>query len=390
MQRAPAWVWGHCLFFLGKGYTVKSGMFAIALLAAACAPAPSGAQVEPVTSALDASSGRPVVSARINGQGQFPVILDTGAGANVLLASVAHELRLSSVGQVPLTSPFGHGPPVQGDLVLLDTIAISKLERHNEQAVVIPDNLLALRGARGVFSPGMFSDRVVEIDVSASSFWVGVAPRRAVTNWLPMGHAGLLQTQVVIGDVSIPADIDTGNAGVITLPASFVPRLALRGPLHESGGMRTIDAAIITSLGQLDTAATIAGLPVRINVAMFADVPNANVGLQGLKGFVVVLDNPHNRWALVGASSAPLEARSSLGTLGVHGMPELDGAVVVHGFDENSRAMGAGLRVGDRIVRVNGSPVALMNPDILRDSASTSGVRLGIERGGQVIEIAVS
>lgn len=372
---------------MSKGVIVRSKAFAILMLVAACAPAPSGAQIEPVTATFDVSSGRPVISAYINGQGPFPVILDTGAATNVLLASVSSQLRLTSIGRVPLSSPYGHGPAVQGDFVQLDTISISGLERHDERAVAVPDNMLPLRGARGVFGPRMFLDRVVEIDVSAGSLSIGAAPRQTVTNWRPMGRQGMLETQVVIGGVSIPAHIDTGNAGVITLPASFAARLPLREPLHESGGLRTIDTTLVTSLGRLDTDATIMGHPVRINVATFADVPNANVGLLGLRGFVVVLDNPRNRWALVGASTAPLEARPSLGTLGVHGMPELDGAILVHGFDENARAMAAGLQVGDRIMQVNGSPVALMNPDVLRDSVSTSGVQLGIERRGQAIEI---
>ena len=368
---------------------MKSILFAIVVFVSACAPAPSRAQISPVMMSFDVSSGRPVVEARINGQGPFPIIIDTGAATNLLVASVSRELRLTSIGQAPLTSPYANGPPVQGDFVALDSISISGLERRNEHAVAIPDNVLPLRGARGVFSPRMFSDRVVEVDVSAEALWVGPAPRRAVRNWLPIGHGGLLETQVVIGGVSIPARIDTGNPGVITLPTSFAARLPLREPLRDSGGMGTIDAALVTSLGRLDADATIAGAPARIDVATFAALPEANVGMAGLGGFIVVIDYSNNRWALLGASAAPLEAKALLGALGAHEMPERDGALRVRALDQNSRARTAGLQVGDRIVLVNGSQVALMNPNVLRGSLAAPNVRIGVERQGARLELVV-
>lgn len=151
--------------------------------------------------------------------------------------------------------------------------------------------------------------------------------------------------------------------------------------------MRTVDAQRIVSLGRLDADAHISGTPVRLGVVNFADVSVANIGMQGLQGFTVVVDMPNRRWALLGASAGPLVARPALGDFGARIMPELDGAMRVFGIDPGSRAAASGLRVEDRIVSVNGERVAGISQNRLRDSLARPGARLGVERDGAAIEL---
>src|SRR5262249_25586259 len=158
---------------------------------------------------------------------------------------------------------------------------------------------LPLRGARGVLGPATIPDRVVEIDISGGTLWIGPAPRHQIMQWNRIGGEDQLDATIQIGGVAIPAHIDTGDPGTITLPPSFASRLPLRAPLRECCGMRTFDATRVESLGELDTDATVSGSPIRLNVAEFADIPVAGIGSQALRGFTIVVDYAHRRWALV-------------------------------------------------------------------------------------------
>lgn len=370
---------------------MRIGILTVALLVAASCSAPSTStaqESEGRSVPLDLSSGRPVLQAQINGRGPFPMIFDTGAGTAVLLDSFERELGLEVRGHTPLGSPLGGAAPPVGDLVSLDTVSIGGIRRDNLQAVSIDDSLLPLRGARGILGPATIPDRIVEIDVSGGTLWIGPAPRQPITQWNRIGHRGMLDATITIGGVAIPAHIDTGNPGSITLPLSFAERLSLREPLRESGGMRTIDATRIMSLGRLDADADISGTPVRLDVVNFADLSTAGIGSQALAGFTIVVDYAHRRWAMVGASAGPIVAQPPLGGFGARVMPQADGAALeVFGLEPGSRAEASGLLVGDRILGVDDHLVATANPAQLREAAARPGARITVQRNGATVEL---
>ncbi|MEZ5994427.1 MAG: aspartyl protease family protein [Hyphomonadaceae bacterium] len=339
------------------------------------------------TIALDVSSGRPVAQVTINDSGPYPIIFDTGAGATILLASLERDLGLSVLGHTPIGSPLGGVAPT-GNVVRLDSVSVGGVVRRNLQAISIENALLPLRGALGVIGPAAIRDRVVEIDVSSSEMWIGPAPRSAVTNWNRIGRGDKLDATITIGGFEIPAHIDSGSAGAITLPLSAASHLQLVEPLRESGGMRTIDATRVVSIGRLNADADISGTPVRLDVANFADVNTAIIGSQALAGFTVVIDYPHRRWALVGTSAGPIAAQPPLGDFGARVMPLASGAIQVFGIDDGSRAAQSGLQIGDEITAVDGQNVANINPPDLRGLLSSSSTRLTIQRNGGQLELS--
>lgn len=371
------------------GCRVKYGALAVAFLviASCSAPIPSTAQEsEGRTIRLDLHSGRPVLQAQINGRGPFPMIFDTGAGAAVVLDSLKRELSLEVRGQTPLGSPLGDAPPT-GDIVRLETVSIGGIRRDNLQAVSIADTLLPLRGARGVLGPSVIPDRIVEIDVSGGTLWIGPAPRQTITHWNRITHGGKLETSAVVGDVRFPVVIDTGSQGVFLLPTELAGRLQLREPLRPGDGLRTIDASRITALGRLDTDAAISGATLRLETVSFADFPIAILGMRGLAGFTIVVDYGRGRWAMVGQSQRPLVARLLWGDFGMRTMPELDGRASVLAVQSGSRAFASGIQVGDQIASINGAPIALAPPQELETALTAPGARVTVIRAGATIEL---
>ena len=368
---------------------LKASFLAVAALAVAACSAPAqpvAKDGEGRTVPLDLTTGRPVLQARINGRGPYPMIFDTGAGTAVVLDSLEQELALDVLGDTPLGSPLGNGPAPRGDIVRLDRVAVGGVERRNLQAVSIDDNLIPLR-ARGVLGPATFPDDVIELDISGGTMWIGPAPRQAVTRWNPIGRGDKLEATITIAGVAIPAHIDSGSPGTITLPTRFAARLPLAAPLRESGGLRTVDATRVVSIAPLGIEANLAGSTVRLEATNFADMQTAVIGSKALAGFTIVMDYPHRRWALTGSASGPVIAVPPLGDFGARVMPQADGSVEVFGLEPGSRAAASDLRIGDRMVRVNDLTIGAADMARVREALAAPGVRIVIVRGGVSLEV---
>lgn len=360
---------------------------ALAAVVACSAPArPVAQEGGGRTVPLDLTTGRPVLQAQINGRGPYAMIFDTGAGTTVLLDSLEQELGLTVLGNTPIGSPLGGGEPPMGDIVSLDLVAIGGVERRGLQAVSIDDSVVPLR-ARGVLGPATFPDQIVEIDLSGGTMWIGSAPRRPVTHWNRIGRGDKFEATITIAGVAIPAHIDSGSPGTITLPTRFAAKLPLSAPLRESSGLRTIDATRIVSIAPLGVAADISGTPVRLDVANFADLQTAVIGSKALAGFTLVMDYANKRWALVGAAAGPIVAQPPLGDFGARIMPQADGSIEVYGLEPDSRAAASGLRIGDRILRVNDLTIGASDMTLVRQALSGPGARIAVTRGGAPLEL---
>jgi S1-C subfamily serine protease len=93
-----------------------------------------------------------------------------------------------------------------------------------------------------------------------------------------------------------------------------------------------------------------------------------------------------------GPATPPAATASSLlpGGIGIFTKRALAGVVVAE-VKEEGAAASAGVRVGDVLLRYNGSPVNSVRDfnRLVLDSPPGSIVRLGVERGGQVREVEV-
>jgi len=202
----------------------RAGRILAGLAAAAQSFAPAGAN-DTVPAAIEREleeyaiptridhAGRILVPVRVNGQGPFRFILDTGANRSVLSPNVAARLQL-----VPSTSTSIGVHGVTGSAVMpaveIDSITAGDLEVVRKRRVpVLPGSVLA--NADGILGiEGLMSSRI-EIDFANDIVRVVRSNGRPPENGMlaipaTLRNNGLLMVRGRVGRVRIKAIIDTG------------------------------------------------------------------------------------------------------------------------------------------------------------------------------------
>jgi predicted aspartyl protease len=269
------------------------------LLAASLSSASTDAA--PHRAALEVSSGRPVVEVMINGEGPYPFVLDTGAGALVLRSSVVEELGLEVIGQQQVGSPLG-AQPLTADLVAVDRLSLGGAEILDRQAVVI-DMPGAPPSFVGVIGPNQFADfRRVAFDFETYEVEIGGAFVHGESEqWLAIGdYAPIIETDAMIGDIPLVVHIDTGSPGVLSVPEASADSLPLTGPVTVIGRGRTVDAEFEIRGAPLDGVAEVAGATIPLDNVHFLQASFGNLGMGGLHGLQLEYDWEEERFALSG------------------------------------------------------------------------------------------
>jgi hypothetical protein len=246
---------------------------------------------------LDMASGRPVVEASFGAGQKERFVFDTGAQGGVIFKDNADALKLTIIGEALLGSPLG-GPPISTFVVELPEIAVGSVRATNDDFVTMPRSTLSLPGVIGVMGPGQWSKSVVEIDVSGSTLWIGDAPRKPISVWLPLTDRNMLDGTTTIAGTTIGFHLDTGNPRGALLPMKLAEKLVPSGELTDAGAIRTVDTSVPVKKGNVTAAAQISDVDIKLSSAEFADVAKGNFGSATLRDFVIVIDNPNRRWGL--------------------------------------------------------------------------------------------
>lgn len=255
---------------------------------------------------FDLASGRPVVMMSVNGKGPYPFVFDTGAPGLLLMKSLADELALESVGVARVNSPAG-GEPVEMNVVRIESIDVGGASAHDVRAQVMDfgDGRL---GA-GVVGPAMFRDYGrVALDFAANQLIIGGDVEGADgARWIAFGpSAPLLDADIVIGEISMPAHIDTGAPHVLSVPHSYADRLPLAGPVTVIGMARTIDREFEIKSAPIAASARLGDAEIPLTDIRFFDIPFANLGSGGLRGLMLEIDWTGERFRLDGVAT-PVE-----------------------------------------------------------------------------------
>jgi predicted aspartyl protease len=110
-----------------------------------------------VDSAADAS-GRVTVPVRINGQGPFDFVVDTGANRTVISAELAARLALPPRGEAPIHGIVGVEP---APTALVDELTVGIVRSRRLRLPILPRARLGVDGLLGV---DVLRDRKVRID----------------------------------------------------------------------------------------------------------------------------------------------------------------------------------------------------------------------------------
>jgi predicted aspartyl protease len=158
-------------------------------------------------------AGRLVVHVRLNGQGPYTFLVDTGANASVISSDLAATLNLPSGAPVNLHSIAGV-ERVQS--VSIDNVSVGSRERRNMQMSVIAGRHLKAQGVLGMDwmgSQGLtldFAEKEMRIGASAPG-----AEQRSVSVPVRTRRSGLSLIDARIGSARALTFLDTGSTTTV-------------------------------------------------------------------------------------------------------------------------------------------------------------------------------
>jgi hypothetical protein len=346
------------------------------------------------------------VRARIDGGPPRRFLVDSG-GANLLTPDAAAALGLEPEGELEVAG-VGDGGERAG-FVRPRSLALGDLTWQSPLFLVVPlDGVAEANGVEfdGLLGHELFERLVVTIDYAAGRLTLthpvarGTAPAPPPAIELPLRFDGT--RPVVAGSldgIAATFMVDTGNRGALTVHRPFAERhrLARRfaaGPETVIGwgvggparGRRAGTRSLSLGRWRMDGVAT--DLSTQEKGAMASRAVSANLGGGLLKRFTVTFDYGRRLLVLLPGSLPPDPPDRS----GLWINREKAGAAFrIEAVAAGSPAAAAGLRVGDRVLAVDGRSAPELTlaqaRDLLRRSAGTE-VRLRLEgAGGSAAEV---
>lgn len=178
--------------------------------------------------------GRIWAPVRINDQGPFRLVLDTGANGSAITAAVAHALGIETSATAAVTLHGATGVLDVGS-ASVDRFAVGDLELRRTGLAIIED---AFGGADGVLGMDALLDRRIFIDFRKDTITLSrshgqPAPIGFVSIPVIVDRGLLVIPDARFGPLRVRAIIDTGSQGSIANEAAGD---ALRRQYHQRNG----------------------------------------------------------------------------------------------------------------------------------------------------------
>ncbi|NKB90330.1 MAG: PDZ domain-containing protein [Acidobacteria bacterium] len=342
-----------------------------------------------------------VVRASVAGSEPLRFILDSGAPVVVLTSrELGERLPLQIVGQASIGGA-GDGADEQVALAVGVTVEMDGV-RIDDATMAVGAAANAIPGMDGILGGSLFGNLVVEIDWAGSrlllhdpdTFVYAGDGVELPLDMLPSGHF-VVQANVQQGGADYPARllVDTGAGHALSVEPSAVPPGAALTDLiigWGSNGVARGDIGRVDALqlGTVSIADVITSFPAgrpwaRIGAAQ-DEILHGNVGQQVLQRFRVIFDAPGGR--LILEPGPDLHAPFAFDTTGLAlapwspGTESLEIAEVIPG----SPAEEAGVRIGDRLLAIDGREVSQLDPTAVEEllwGPPGGEVELAIGRG---------
>jgi hypothetical protein len=346
-----------------------------------------------------------IIDTRVNGSRPLSFILDTGAGATVVDRGISATLGLERGARGSATTGGG-----EVEMAIIDDvrIAIDHLPERTTDVVAI--DLAGLtaglgRTIGGILGFDVFRDLVVEFDYEARAVLLhdpetfrydggGDILPITLIDQTPFVTVGVLADDGRW--VNAMLELDTGQAGAMTLQRAFVERERVFAPGHPAVSISAgallpgAVAAQVTRVAAVRLGSTQFERPVA-NVTPSAAATGTSEAAAGLLGadllrrFRVIVDYSRSRLIL-----EPTQARATSFAFDASGIsltaPRLDPPEYrVRFVIPNSPAANAGVQVADIIVSIGGRAAGSMTLDEIRGLLRQPGrmIALTLTRGGQ-------
>jgi hypothetical protein len=243
--------------------------------------------------------GMPAVAVMIEGKGPFTFGIDTGSPGHFMVTKeVASAAGLTVAGQIQTSDPSGNNPVTISRFKLREA-AFGGLTFLATQADELPPLGAPGGDLQGIIGMDLFDGQSLVLDfksrlVSVSSERLAPADGQTIFDY-PAGE--LIQLPVKIGDVTIPAHLDTGQTNTAMMaPADVIPRLATHGQPRLVGKARTVSQTMEIFAVALDAPVSLGAVRFPVTEVVYPTViPIGNLGSAALQQMVVKIDRPSRR-----------------------------------------------------------------------------------------------
>ena len=259
----------------------------------------------------------PVVEVKLNGQGPFAFMIDTGAGMQADIdTSVAERLNLQPSGKAINGDPSGENDrevaTVTIDSIMIGGVAKGTRARRTGEGVVEFRNVTAIMRPHkitkdypevdGILGFALFSDYLLTLDYPAMQVTLarGALPPANGADILTLEIENRVPiVELAIGKIKVPAHVDSGNfvAGFI-LPEEIVEQLQLLSQPVPVGSARSVNNRIELKQVQLRSSIRIGGFEYSQPTITFPALSDTNVGYKILREFVLTFDQKNGRFKL--------------------------------------------------------------------------------------------
>jgi hypothetical protein len=234
----------------------------------------------------------PFVQVQVNGRGPFTFGIDTGTGADALVApALAEALGLSTTGTVEAGDPSGKNRR-QLPQVRLAKLSVGGVDFAGITAAVYQPSQAEGR-CDGILGFPLFRDRLLTLDYPGARLVIGEGTLTRATDGTTVPFRspdGVPVVDLTVGSETVPAVIDSRGSG-LALPASLADRLPRSGEPVILGRGRTISGEIEIRGVDLATDVLLGGYRFqRPFVALHPGFPVGNLGGIVLRSFVLTFD----------------------------------------------------------------------------------------------------
>lgn len=338
------------------------------------------------------------VQAKLNGKGPFRLLCDTG-GANIITPTVAKELGVKSEGALQ-----GRGVGEKSEdigLAKLQTLQVGDATLNNQLFAVFPmESFASVEGIaeNGLIGYEVFKRFVVKVDYEHHTLTLTVPSAftyQGNGTKIPfIFNAHIPQVDGSLDGIPGKFDIDTGSRSSLDILKPFAEKHDLAAKYNAKleavtgwgvgGAAHSVLArAKVLQLGGVEVHNPVTELSLQSKGAFSSPYVAGNVGAGVLKRFNITFDYPHQQ--LIFEPNANYDKPDVYDRSGMW-LNVGDNAFEVMDVVAGAPAAQAGLKVGDKIVAVNGRPAAQIQlADLRQQFKENPGTkfRLTIQSGGQ-------
>ena len=322
---------------------------------------------------MEMKYGWPVVEVKINEEGPFSLILDTGCSSLTLSPEVIDRLQLPEIGSSTSSNAAGqsHVSKTYGvETVQLGPASLQRIGAHRSDYIK-----QSFPEIDGLFGQRNFGNLMMTMDFQGETLTLRkpLLAKHQDPEWVPITiKQGNPELSLKIGSNEIPFLIDTGSLGSLNVGESQVVNL----PLHENR-YQELDAAsgglpLRTQTTRM-TSELLLGKQklVQPYVSWYEGTEGRNlIGMKILRYFTLELDLKNKQARFIRSATTPVSFanRKRLGfNLAYY---KGDGVFKVANV-RPYQSEGETLRVGDRVISIDGVEMHQVDEQTLRKFRET-------------------